>query len=116
MLGYLAQLHDAGVGQVGDPVKARDRRARRPRTRVNKDALAFQDLVGNTHAMRAVEAGVAAVQMQVLALLDLLFQSGAPFTDNLILAGHDEGQVNLDGAGPDSPAAGVARVVRHLSR
>ena len=78
VLRHLGQSHDAGVVQEVDAAQAFQGRNIRPRARVNKDALALEHLLADADLVRADEAGMPAVEVQGLPLLDLPIQPGAP--------------------------------------
>src|SRR5262249_14492883 len=114
VLGQLADLHQAGVVQIGNGVEAFQPRYDRPRAGVDEDPLALQDAIADADAPGPQEAGLAAVKVQVRSAVLLALLAGAELGDDPIFAVDDLAQVHADFAGPHTPAAGVAGVVGHL--
>src|SRR5262249_27433631 len=111
---HFVHLHDAGVGQVINPLQPLQAWNVRPGAGVDEDALAFQGLVAHADAVRVDEAGVVAVQVQILPFLDLALLTGAPLLDDVVLARPDLRPVHANFSGAHPPLARMARVVGHL--
>src|SRR5260370_29883581 len=64
--------------------------------------------------MRADKTGVAAIQTQVGALIDLLLLSGAKAKNDFVFLGNDLGEINAHVHRVDTPARGISRVMSNL--
>src|SRR5208282_5093828 len=114
MLGYFGKFHDAGVGEVFNRLQAWKAGNVRPRSRIDEDALALQQLVSHFDLPGAGESGMPAVKVQALPGIDPALLPGAKAFHNLVLAGHDRRQIDAHIASLDAPARGMARVVSNL--
>src|SRR6266852_9723274 len=64
--------------------------------------------------MRADKTGVAAIETQVGALIDLLLLSGAKAKNDFVFLGNDLGEINAYVRCVDTPARSISRVMSNL--
>jgi hypothetical protein len=116
VLGELAQLHQAGVGEIAGLLQPFNLGNQWARAGVDEDPLAFDNVIAHLQRVRAGEACMVKVELQCRPFGHVILLPGAERRDDLLLAFDHSGQVHADIRSAHAPARPVARVESHLCR